>query len=287
MSVVTDSWAPNQDELLDKAAGLITPPTVCVRLLALLRSSKASASDIASVVSYDPNLAARLLRVANSSYYGLRRRVQTVQRAVTLLGARDLSNFAIAISMTRTYSALGGGLYDAERFWRHSVYVALTAQQLAKHVGMGGSNRLFVAGLLHDVGSPLLYFERPDLVRKMSQTVASDEDVVAAQERAEFGFSHDSLGARMLSKWELPDEIVELVRDHHGAPQVDQSEQSILETSDQLSQWSERGALAFIEAERRDFGLCARFGLAVSERYPTLLNTVDRDFDQIIDALGG
>ena len=124
---------PDEQQLLDDLSGLVTPPQVCVKLFELVRSTRASADEIASVVALDPNITARLLRIVNSSFLGFPSQIDTVARAVTILRVRDLYNLVLAISAVRSFAKVGDGLVRMEVFWQHSVFCGLLARQAARH----------------------------------------------------------------------------------------------------------------------------------------------------------
>jgi HD-like signal output (HDOD) protein len=123
---------PNAEKLVAGASALESPPMVCVKMFELVRSALASAAEIGEVVALDPNLSVRLLRIVNSSFYGFPSTVNSIARAVAILGTRDLNNLVLAICAVRSFSKVGSDLLRLEAFWQHSVYCALLARQLAK-----------------------------------------------------------------------------------------------------------------------------------------------------------
>lgn len=243
MSTATRHEAASHDhaaveaELVADASSLVTPPTVCVKLFELVRSNRASADEIGEVVATDPNLSARLLRIVNSSFYGFPSQIETVSRAVAILGVSDLYNLALAISAVRTFSTAGDGLATIEDFWRHSILVALLARHLAKQLRLRDPDRLFVAGLLHDVGITVLYSQRPDVAARLRAAMDAGEQALFAAEREHLGFSHASLGARLLEQWELPGTIGAAVRFHHepGAATTGRLEAAIVHLADAVA----------------------------------------------------
>ena len=157
----------DEEQLVADVSGLVSPPTVCAKIFEVIRSPHASAQEIGETVRLDANLAARLLKIVNSSYYGFPSRIDTVSRAVTILGLRDLSNLVLAISAVRSFSRLRTGLVPMEVFWKHSILSAAIARQLAKLTGEGEPERLFVCGLLHDIGSLIIYAQLGSWVERL------------------------------------------------------------------------------------------------------------------------
>ncbi|NHZ69838.1 MAG: HDOD domain-containing protein, partial [Thermotogales bacterium] len=149
-------------ELLGDVEGLVSPPDVCLRLFELIHSPSSGAKEISGVVSVDPNLTARLLRMANSSFYNFSRKIDTISRAVTVIGNTELYQLVLSISAVKTFNTIPNELVKMETFWRHSVYTGLLARAIAARANVLHPERLFVAGLMHDIGSIILYHQRPD-----------------------------------------------------------------------------------------------------------------------------
>ncbi|ROR32061.1 putative nucleotidyltransferase with HDIG domain [Inmirania thermothiophila] len=202
-------------ELLSEARDLASPPEVCVRLFELMRSETAGAKEIGEVIALDPNLTARLLELVNSAYFGMARRVDTVSRAVTIVGLRELHQLVLAVQAVSVFSNIPITLVDMRTFWRHSVATALLAKELARRAGVLHPERLFVAGLLHDLGSLVLYRERPEVMRELLIAADGDEAVMERLEEERLGFGHAELGGALLACWNLPPELCRAVTHHH------------------------------------------------------------------------
>ena len=147
---------PKQDSivaLLDDVEGLVSPPDVCLRLFELIHAPTTGAKDIAAVVGVDPNLTTRLLRIANSSFYNFSRKIDTISRAVTVIGTAELYQLVLSVSAVKTFANIPNELVKMETFWRHSVYTGLLARALAIRANVLHPERLFVSGLMHDIGS--------------------------------------------------------------------------------------------------------------------------------------
>ena len=201
--------------LVDDVDGLVSPPDVCLRLFELIHSPRSGAKEIAEVVAVDPGLTARLLRMANSAFYGFSRKIDTVSRAVTVIGNGELYSLVLSISAVKSFTSIPNDLVSMETFWRHSVYTGLLARALAQRVRVLHPERLFVAGLLHDIGSLVLYHERPDIMRDLLLVADGDEEVLYRAEQEELGFTHATLAGYLMEKWLLPTELQQAVLWHH------------------------------------------------------------------------
>ena len=231
------------ETLLDDVEGLVSPPAICMRLFELIHSPQASARDIAEVVSIDPNLTVRLLRMANSSFYNLSGKVDTVSRAVTIIGNSELYSLVLSISAVKSFTNIANDLVNMDTFWRHSVYTGLLARALARRVNMLHPERLFVAGLLHDIGSLVLYHYRPDTMRDLLLVSHGDEDVLYHAEMETLGFTHAGLAGALLEEWQLPEELQQAVTWHHdpGSAQVARIEAHLLYLANVVVNQSDQG----------------------------------------------
>ena len=225
--------------------GLVSPPEVCIKLLELVDSPKSTAHEIGEVISSDPNLSVRLLKLVNSSFYNFSGRIDTLSRAIAIVGTRELYSLAISVSAIRAFSKIPAQLINMDTFWRHSLFCGLIARYLGKRCGILHPERLFVAGLLHDIGELVLFARAPETSRDLMLMVESDENAFAFAQREQFGFNHADLGGIMATLWQLPDTLVEAISCHHTPFDAVCSKQqaAIVKIADILADRSSLGAL--------------------------------------------
>ncbi|MFT5390838.1 MAG: HD-like signal output (HDOD) protein, partial [Gammaproteobacteria bacterium] len=232
-------------------SGLVSPPDICMRVFELLQSPDSSGQDIGNVIIQDPNLTARLLKVVNSPFYNFSQRIDTVTRAITIVGVRDLYNLVIAISAVRSFSNIASDLVNMDTFWRHSMFTALIARGFAKRCHILHPERLFIAGLLHDIGSLVIYNRLPEVARDIILVADGDENALYEAETRELGFGHPELGALLLELWNIPKPLQNAVRHHHRPSQADPAdapEAAIIHLAESLANRSEIGG--FCEESR-------------------------------------
>jgi putative nucleotidyltransferase with HDIG domain len=232
------------DWIVDVGA-LVSPPDICIRIFELMEDEGVSAQDLGDVISRDPSLTARLLRIVNSPFYGFSRRIDTVTRAITVIGSSELYNLVVAASATTSFSRIPNFIVNIDTFWRHGVCCGIIARELARHCRVLHPERLFVAGLLHDIGSLIIYHREPEAIRDLLIAAQGDETTLSRRERMLFGFDHAELGSLLLDQWHLPPNLVTAVRHHHepaGADETAQLEASILHIADAIANHSEQGA---------------------------------------------
>jgi putative nucleotidyltransferase with HDIG domain len=221
---------------------LPTIPTVLTRILQLVDGESASGRDLIEVIEHDQALTGKMLRLANSAFFGQSRRVATIPRAVVLLGFSTVRNLALGV---KVWDALGGGVSRArlEELWAHAVAVALAAKMLATRLRAGDPDEAFTAGLLHDTGR-LVMAMRLKEEYWVAVGGATESQPVETIENATFGVDHAEVGGWLLEAWNLPPAIIDAVRQHHGnlaRPGVG----GLLTIADRLVAWTdlETGAL--------------------------------------------
>lgn len=206
------------DEVLDGIEELVSLPAACLRINEMVDDPTCSADDISQVITQDPALTARLLRIANSPFYGLASSVDTVSRAVTVLGMRQVRDLALATTAVRTFEGIPNKLVSMQSFWEHSICCALAARALAEECLKSRRESAFVAGLLHDVGQLILYNRLPELSRQALEAVLDGPEALESQEaeRELMGFDHAEVGGELMRRWGLPGSLQECVAYHHA-----------------------------------------------------------------------
>ncbi len=202
-------------ELVKGIAKLASLPEVCIRVNEMVDDPRSSAADIGKVISHDTALTAQLLRMANSAFYNFPSKVDTISRAVTVVGERELRYLVLALSAVRTFSQIPVELINMASFWRHSVYCGVVARLVAAQCHVLHSERLFVAGLLHEVGMLVMMNREPDLAKR---ALLESESGNKEQHEAEielFGFDHAEVGGILMRQWDIPEALCETVACHH------------------------------------------------------------------------
>lgn len=194
---------------------LATLPSTVIELLYLLKDPTVCASDVVKVLERDPAMAANVLKLSNSAFYGARRKVSNVQDALVMLGNRAVMTMAFATGMAPVLRKdLEGYGITRERFWSHSVLSATSAAFAADRLGSGHFRcEAFTAGLVHDVGMLVI---DPYLVR-IGETIegTGDHYDITGKERELLGFDHCDAGALLAENWGFPPILAEAIRHHH------------------------------------------------------------------------
>jgi putative nucleotidyltransferase with HDIG domain len=203
-------------------------PGTAVKLLELIDDSAMRVSQIEGILRQDPGLTANVLRLANSAFFGIPSKVGSIRQAVILLGLKRLIQMVIAacVSAIMDKSVPGYDLPPGE-LWRHSIAASVAAEGLVKVLKVEAAEEIFTAALLHDVGKLVL----GDFVKeefKQIETAVSQGISFEMAEKIVLGTNHADVGARILTKWLLPPEIVNAVQFHH-APDASERISSMLD----------------------------------------------------------
>jgi putative nucleotidyltransferase with HDIG domain len=202
-------------ELVSGAVRLVSLPEVCIRVNQMLENPEVSAAELGRVISQDTGLAARLLKIVNSSFYGFPSRIETISRAVTIIGLRELRGLVMAASAIETFSRIPTDIFNMAQFWRHSVYCGVVAQSLAERCNVLHSERLFVAGLLHDIGKLIICNRLPNHARQIQQELTKETELDFIIEKKILGYDHADVGGELLSEWKMPQALCDAVLFHH------------------------------------------------------------------------
>ncbi|HID98459.1 MAG TPA: HDOD domain-containing protein [Thermodesulfobacteriaceae bacterium] len=200
---------------LEQIDDLPSMPHTLNRVLESLDRISSSAETLEEIIRDDPVITAKILRMANSPYYGLQGEVSSIARAVVILGFEEVKNLVIGLALTGTFSEKTGFReFDARRIWIHSIGVARAGQMLAEHISGLDPDEIFTAGLLHDMGRFLLCLYFPGELRRILEASRSRGMSLSDVEES-CGLSHAELGAYLAQRWNMSDTLVNTVRYHH------------------------------------------------------------------------
>jgi putative nucleotidyltransferase with HDIG domain len=217
----------------DALKSLPTLPPVLTVVNKLLADEDASLKDVASALSSDEGLTSRVLRLVNSAYYGLPRRISTVPLAITILGAKAVKNQVVNIAFADLMNSLGGGRREYALLWSHAISTAAWAKSIAAKFGNADEEEAFTAGLVHDIGKAVSLRLKPgDYGKVVLESTRSGKDLRGVEEQV-LGFDHSRIGAWAAERWRLPLALVGAIRWHHepeGVRDEDEITRKLVET---------------------------------------------------------
>lgn len=203
---------PSASELVQSCTTVFTLPEIYFRVRDVVDSSDSTMEDLANVLKLDPAISARLLRIVNSPRYGFPRQIDTITRAVNLIGMQAINDLVTATTIGRTFSGMPIQFMDVPKFWRKSVLCALLAGEIAKSCGIEDSERFFVEGLLRDIGHFVLYQTVPQRAHSALIEAGYLDASLAEVEQSNIGCDFAEVGAELLRFWGMPIQIEQAVR---------------------------------------------------------------------------
>jgi putative nucleotidyltransferase with HDIG domain len=200
------------EQIIMAAGDLPTIPVVATKVLQLMDDADSTAEDLARVVESDPAVAARVLKISNSSFYGAQRQIQTMPHAIMMLGFVTLKSVVIAASVKQVYHPYG---LTEKLLWEHSFGAGLAARIIAQEMRKINPDEAFLGGLFHDIGKQIMNFLDKDKFQEVMQMSFNENISFEAAEQMLFPYTHEEAGALVIEKWNFPEHLLKAVMAHH------------------------------------------------------------------------
>jgi putative nucleotidyltransferase with HDIG domain len=258
---MSDDRQKRLKRLTERIIGLSALPTIVTQLIALVGDPRSSARQVARLISADQALTAKILRVANSAFYGFPRKIATVQLAIVVLGFNAVKNLAISVTVLKRFSAgTDHRLFDRQRFWQHAIGCGVAARMLAKRFG-GRDGEAFVAGILHDIGKLILIEYAHDEFVDALELAEQDAVPIARAEEEVLGVTHAEVGGWLAERWNLPEPLAHSISAHHNPFALKEPDDLVLIThlADALVRFNEIGHSGDSQKPKLDPQVAARF----------------------------
>lgn len=201
---------------------IATLPEITVKIIEMVEDPSSTAQDLHKVIANDPALCSRVLKVVNSSFYGLPGQIGSINRAIVMLGLNAVKNIAISASLAKLFR--GGQLcpnFAAKNLWTHSISVGTAAKLLVDELNMGVPDEAFLAGLMHDIGIMVeLQADRAKLIDVLTRCKIGADGAPSASmlelEKQVFGADHQAFGRGLCEKWKFPKALGTVCGHHHN-----------------------------------------------------------------------
>ncbi len=206
----------NPNAVVQQEMELASLPNIFFQISESLKNPRSSAAYVAEVISKDVALSAKLLKMVNTPFYGFPSKIDTLSRAVTIVGTNQLTNLALGVSVITAFENVPEEFFTLKEFWLHSVTCGIVARLLAGRTGLPGDEKFFVAGLLHDIGRLVMLKNHPKATIEVLRPAKVGRRALIDVERGVWGCTHAEIGGRMLKAWRLPAFLEVLVHHHHN-----------------------------------------------------------------------
>jgi len=199
-------------ELVQSCSNIFTLPEIYFRVRDVVDDHQSTMDDLANALKLDPAISARLLKIVNSPFYGFPRQVDTITRAVNLIGMQAVSDLVTATTIGRTFTGMTTEIMDLSAYWRRSVLSALMAGKIAKACNIDDSERFFIEGLLRDIGHLVLYQTVPQRAQSALIEAGNLGTPLAEVEQSSIGCDFADVGAELIRSWGMPAQIEHSIR---------------------------------------------------------------------------
>lgn len=206
---------PTREALVQSMVQLVSLPEVYYEFERRLRDPNVSLQALSDVVSADVDVSLRLLKLANSSFFGFSQRVDTINRALVLVGTQQVKDLILATAVLDQFQGLSTDCIDIKDFWRHCLATGVFARCLAIQRRERNAERFFGLGLLHDIGRMVMFLQLPDLMQTLLQEAQEEGATLTQLEFERLGYTHASVGSCLMENWELPANMYMPVAFHH------------------------------------------------------------------------
>ncbi len=203
------------ESILSSVHNLPSVPVIMMEVSRLIEEPGASATKLGRIISKDQGLVTKILSVANSPLYGIPRRVSTIDFAIVILGFNHIKNIVIALSMMEAFKSAAGTNFDQKKYWEHSLMIATAAKKIADDLGYRTSGEVFTAGLLHDLGIPIIYkYFNKEYTEIIKQAELTEKSYYSLENEI-LGVTHADIARLLMDKWNLPVNLAEAIQYHH------------------------------------------------------------------------
>ena len=273
----------NPRELLDGAEKLSSVSVVYERLNEAILSQRATVGQMSSIIMQDAGLSARLLRIVNSAYFGFPRIIDTVSRAVMVVGTQQVHDLTTATSVVKLFRNIPERFVSMDSFWKHSVACGLAARVIAGMKRESNVERFFVASILHDVGRLIMYDKIPDMMDEVFLAVERHPMPMFIAEQGIIGFDHAAVGGALIEAWRLPSSLEEIVRYHHTPKMANRYrlEASVVHVADVIAHSMQCGHSGELMVPAVDEEAWNLVGLR-PEFLPRIFDLVDRQLEGVL-----
>ncbi len=205
------------DSIVEAVNELPALPHIVVKIMQLSEDPDSSVQDMSNALNQDQTMTARVLRLANSAFFGFPRRISTVTDAIVFLGFKTIRSIVFAVSVSNILDRkMEGYALEQGELWRHSQCAAIAARMIARKCKFAHLDLAYTAGLLHDIGKVILNDYMKEAYHEVVALVEKGNIPFVEAENEVFGFNHAQVGARVAEKWNLPAELVESIAFHHS-----------------------------------------------------------------------
>ncbi|MFP4014216.1 MAG: HDOD domain-containing protein [Chitinispirillaceae bacterium] len=209
--------------IIESIDSLPSLPSIVMKLMQVVNSPDTSAEDAAELIERDPALTSKMIRLANSAFYGIPRSISSVSSAVVILGFNTIRSLVLSATVVQMFEGVKQSV-DTDRFWKHSIVTAMTAKTIVRHfmsVRMMDPESAFCAGILHDIGKLIFSQYTPDDYQSVYEYARDNSVPLVTAEETVMGINHAQVGKILADRWALPIDLEYCLIHHHSPENAD------------------------------------------------------------------
>jgi HD-like signal output (HDOD) protein len=238
------------DEIREKVKTIIqlpVLPTLAMEVVDMVENPRTSASQLGKVISTDQALTGKVLKIANSPFYGFPKKISTVDFAIIVLGFDALKEIVISISLISSLQKRSDSYFDSKQFWDHAITTGVIARRLGRETKYRVSGEVFVGGLLHDMGISVMHRNFPNEFKRIVDITRETELSFIEAEESVLGVTHAEIGGWLAERWNLPESLCEAVAAHHHPERASKNMDlvSLIHVADLIGQRLQNGQIEF------------------------------------------
>lgn len=279
------------DYIRDKIKSILQLPALpahAYEIVELVDNPKSNAAQLGKTISSDPALSAKVLRMANSPYYGFPKKISTIDFAIIVLGFDTLKEIVISISLMSALQNNQGAHLDLEVFWDHSLSSAILARRLARETGYRLPSEAFMAALLHDLGVLVIHkYFQADYI-KIHELIRDTEIPPLEAEKSVLGVTHADIGRWLAERWNLPTHLCEAIASHHTYESIedDKTLAALIHVADVISNAGLSGSFVYDKGLTFNQSALSLLGLDGNEVLKKYADTTDVSVDKQNNSTG-
>jgi len=200
--------------IVSDSTKLFSLPTIFHKINEVVNDPETTFQDVAEIISQDVSLTARLLKIANSSFFSFSEKIDTITHAVSVIGSDQLRDLALGTYVIDAFKGMNQNSISMESFWKHSIAAGIASRVIAVYKRFENPERLYIAGMLHEVGRLIIFANFEKEVEKILEVYGEGEGLLSDIEEKQFGWNHAFLGAEFLKSWNLSEQQIEAVKYH-------------------------------------------------------------------------
>jgi len=277
------------EDLLKGLVQLSSLPVIYTKINEAVNNPRSSMQDISAIISDDPGLTSRLLQLVNSAFYGFPSKIETVSRALFIVGTQQIRDLALATSIMSLFKGIPESLVNMESFWRHSVACGIAAKILATHRRCEMNvERFFAAGIIHDIGRLVIYKKISETAQEMIHRCKANKELLYVVEKEVMGFNHSNVGRVLVKYWNLPPSLEDVVAYHHSPKDAKRYpiETSVVHVADIIVHAMQYGNSGEMYVPPLDKKALELIGVPSSILSPTL-DQLEKEVNDVVQTLFG